>query len=329
MRYLHWVVLLGLLISACSEDSTTDIPDELPGNTIKHYNPIIKDQFTADPAALVYQDTVFVYTGHDEQEINGEGYLMNEWLVFSSTDLQNWTPRGAALAVSDFSWAARDAWAGHCVEANGRFYWYICAEHKDVPGKAIGVAVSDYPTGPFTDALGHALVTNDMTTAINSFWDDIDPAVYVDDDGQAYIYWGNTVCYYAKLKPNMIELDGDIHVVEGVPNFTEAPHIHKYNGQYYLTYAAGWPEATHYSVSDHITGPWEYKGQFNAVVENSPTNHQTIIDYEGQSYFIYHNGSLNTGGEYRRSVCIDSMFYDADGTIRPIIQTRTGVKSIR
>lgn len=327
-KLLFYTTMFVLGLFACSKEEKPALENpDTP--TVINNNPVFKHLFTADPAALVFQDSVYLYTGHDEQVYNGEGYLMKEWLVFSSYDLENWTEHGPVLSVSDFAWAKADAWAGHCVAANGRFYWYITAEHKTVAGKAIGVAVSDSPTGPFTDALGHALITNDLTTGINSFWDDIDPAVFVDDNGEAYIFWGNTVCYYAKLKPNMIELDGDIQVVGGLHQFTEAAYIHKYNGQYYLTYSAGWPEATHYAMSASINGPWAHKGLLNDLAENSPTNHQSIIEYEHQSYFIYHNGILNTGGEFRRSVCIDSLFYNADGTIKLIEPTRTGVQSIR
>ena len=324
-----WTLLMVGLAVACQREDDEVPVIEPPVSSIVHHNPIIKDKFTADPAAMVHDGAVYLYTGHDEQEIGTEGYLMKDWLVFSSTNLEDWTDHGPALAVSDFSWALRDAWAAHTVERDGKFYWYVSVEHRTVPGKAIGVAVSDSPTGPFSDARGDALITNDMTTAIDSYWDDIDPAVYIDDDGQAYIFWGNTACYYAKLKDNMIELDGEIHEVEGLVNFTEAPHIHKKGDQYYLTYAAEWPERIAYATADSLTGAWKYQGIINDYVENSSTNHQTIIEYEGQSYFIYHNGSLPSGGDYRRSVCIDSLFYRDNGTIAPIVQTDEGVESIR
>src|SRR5690606_5393852 len=127
------------------------------------------------------------------------------------------------------------------------------------PGKAMGVAVSESPTGPFKDARGTALVTNDMTKNTDIDWDDIDPAVFIDDDGQAYIFWGNTVCYYAKLKDNMIELDGPIKTI-ALPSFTEAPWVHKKDDWYYLSYAYQFPEKTAYAMSRSIDGPWEFKG---------------------------------------------------------------------
>lgn len=291
-------------------------------------NPVIKETFTADPAALEYRGRVYLYTGHDEAAVGGGSYVMNDWLCFSSSDLVNWTRHGEVLWVDTFSWAKADAWAGQVVHRDGKFYWYICAEHATIPGKAIGVAVSSSPTGPFVDARGSALITNNMTTQTSISWDDIDPTVFIDDDGQAYLYWGNTVCKYAKLKRNMIEIDGAIHTVS-LPNFTEAPWLHKRNGIYYLSYAHGWPEQIAYATSSGPTGPWTYRGIINGVIPGCGTNHQAIIDFKGASYFIYHNAALPTGGDYRRSVCIERLYYNADGTIQPIIQTSTGLDGVK
>ncbi len=287
-------------------------------------NPIFSNVFTADPAALVYNGTVYLYTGHDEAALGGTSYAMNNWLCYSSTDLINWTNRGTPLLVSAFSWAKADAWAGQVIYRNGKFYWYICAEHKTIPGKAIGVAVSTSPTGPFTDAKGSALITNNMTTQTSISWDDIDPTVFIDDDGQAYLYWGNTVCYYVKLNSDMISYSGSIQTVN-LPNFTEAPWLHKRNGIYYLSYAYEWPEKIAYATSTSPTGPWTYRGIINDYVPNCGTNHQSIIEFNGNSYFIYHNGII--GGDYRRSVCIDRLYYNSDGTIKQVVQTNAGLGS--
>ncbi len=287
-------------------------------------NPIISNVFTADPAAMVYNGTVYLYTGHDEAALGGSSYVMNNWLCFSSTDMVNWTSRGTALSVSAFSWAKADAWAGQVIYRNGKFYWYICAEHKTISGKAIGVAVSTSPTGPFTDARGSALITNNQTTQTSISWDDIDPTVFIDDDGQAYLYWGNTVCKYVKLNSDMITYSGSIQTVS-LPSFTEAPWLHKHNGIYYLSYAYGWPEKIAYATSSSPTGPWTYRGIINDYVPNCGTNHQAIIEFNGNSYFIYHNGLL--GGDYRRSVCIDRLYYNSDGTIQQVVQTTAGLGS--
>jgi beta-xylosidase len=188
------------------------------------------------------------------------------------------------------------------------------------------VAVSDSPLGPFNDARGSALITNDMTTETKINWNDIDPAVFIDDNGQAYLFWGNTTLHYAKLKKNMTELDGPISTIK-LPNFTEAPWVHKRKDWYYLSYAYQFPEKTAYAMSKSIEGPWEYKGILNELAGNSNTNHQAIIDFKGKSYFIYHNGGIQTeGGSFRRSVCIDYLDYNKDGTMKRVVMTSEGVK---
>ncbi|MDB5190721.1 MAG: glycoside hydrolase [Segetibacter sp.] len=292
-------------------------------------NPIIKHKYTADPAALVYNDTVYLYTGHDEAPAKRESYIMHDWQVFSSTDMVNWKEHPVPMKVKDFAWAKDDAWAAQVINRNGKFYWYVAMTHATIHGKAIGVGVSDKPTGPFKDAIGAALITNNMTTDAKISWDDIDPTVIIDDKGQAYLIWGNTKCYYAKLKENMTELDGPIKLFN-LPRFTEAPWIHKRKDWYYLSYASEFPEKIVYAMSRHIEGPWEYKGILNEIAGNSNTNHQAIIDYKGKSYFIYHNGSINTeGGSFRRSVCIDYLKYNRDGTMKPVQMTTEGVKAVR
>ena len=290
-------------------------------------NPVIKNKFTADPAAFVHGDSVYLYTGHDEAPAGKSGYQMQEWLCFSSADMVNWKEHPVPLNVKDFSWAKGDAWASQVIERNGKYYWYLAMEHGAIPGKAIGVAVADKPTGPFKDALDRALITNNMTSPESKMmWDDIDPTVMIDTDGQAYLFWGNHQCYYAKLKKNMVELDGDIKTIN-LPDFTEAPWIHQHNGWYYLSYATGFPEKISYSMSRSINGPWVAKGILNELAGNSNTNHQAIIEFKGRNYFIYHNGGLTVnGGSFRRSVCIDDLYYNPDGTIKPIVMTTAGVK---
>ena len=278
---------------------------------------------------MVHNDKVYLYVGHDEAKAHENHYVLNEWLIFSSDDMVNWTEE-ASFPASAFAWAKGEAWAAHVVEKEGKFYWYVTVEHGTIPGKSIGVAVSDSPTGPFKDALGKALITNDMTTEhSDSYWDDIDPAVFIDDDGEAYMYWGNVVCYWVRLNDNMIELDGPIQTVD-LPHFTEAPYIHKKDEWYYLTYAYMFPERTAYARSKSVTGPWEFKGLLNEVAGNTNTNHQSIIEFKGKDYFIYHNGVIPTaGGSYRRSVCVDYLYYNEDGTMQKVIMTSEGVAPAR
>jgi beta-xylosidase len=325
------LITLSLLIfiSSCKtikQDQGTASANETNTNTTNIINnPVIKDKYSGDPAALVYKDKVYLYAGHDEAPNDFNFYKMNEWLVYSSSDMVHWQEHPVPLKVTDFAWATSDAWAAQVIERNGKFYWYVTVSHGTINGKAIGVAVSDSPTGPFKDALGKALITNDMTIQTKIDWDDIDPTVIIDDDGQAYLFWGNSVCHYAKLKPNMIELDGTIQTID-LPNYTEAPWIHKKKDWYYLSYAYQFPEKIAYAMSKSINGPWEFKGILNELAGNSNTNHQAIIEFKGKDYFIYHNGATQpNGGSFRRSVCIDHLFYNEDGTMKRIIMTTEGI----
>lgn len=300
------------------------------GNTNKQPctrgNPIITHTFTADPSALVHNDTVFLYVGHDEATTTSTDYVLNEWKVFSSCDMVNWTDHGSPLSVRSFNWARSHAFAGHCIERNGKFYWYVPVLRT---GElfSIGVAVSDSPTGPFTDAIGAPLIADAMTPDVSY---DIDPAVFIDDDGQAYLYWGNVIddspMKMVRLNEDMISLSGEIETAN-VPYFTEAPYLHKKNNTYYLSYASGWPERIVYCTGPTATGPWTYRGILNELV-SSATNHQSIIEFKGKDYFIYHNSDLPTGGDYRRSVAIDYLYYNTDGTLQQIVQTTTGVDQV-
>ena len=289
-------------------------------------NPIIKNKFTADPAALVYKDKMYIYAGHDEAPTREQRYVMNEWLVFSSSDMKTWTEHAVPLKATDFAWAKGDAWASQVVERNGKFYWYAAVEHGSIKGKAIGVAVADNPLGPFKDAKGSAIITNDMTKGASISWDDIDPTVFIDDDSQAYIFWGNTACYYAKLKPNMIEIDGEIKQVQIPTKFTEATWVHKRKGIYYLSYSIDFPEKTVYATSKNINGPWKFESLICENAGNSNTNHHAIVDFKGKSYFVYHNGALSPdAASFHRSVCVDELKYDKNGKIQKIVMTSAGL----
>ncbi|AIZ65337.1 glycoside hydrolase (plasmid) [Hymenobacter sp. DG25B] len=321
------ILLLGVVVflAACQKEKSSPGPTPTSPSVV-YRNPIIKDKFTADPAALVHNGTVYLYAGHDEAPVSQEQYIMNEWLCYSSTDMVTWTEHPVPLRVTDFTWARADAWASQVVERNGKFYWYATVDHATIPGKSIGVAVSDSPTGPFKDARGSALITNDMTQAVNSFFDDIDPTVFIDDSRQAYLYWGNTACYYARLKENMTELDGPIQTIS-LPAFTEAPWVHKRGEWYYLSYATGFPERIAYAMSRSPEGPWEYQGILNELPVNSNTNHQAIIEFKGKWYSIYHNGAISpNGGSFRRSVSVDYLNYNTDHTLQKVVMTSKGVE---
>lgn len=285
-------------------------------------NPLLTHHYTADPAAMVMGDTLWLYAGHDFAG-GQRGYRMKDWLIFSTTDMQHWTEYPVPMKITDFSWAkSGDAYAAHTVERNGKYYWYISTNWS-----GIGVAVSDRPEGPFKDALGKPLLTNEDCFASRHAWACIDPAIFIDDDGQAWIFWGNGQCYYAKLKENMIEIDEDVKQIDFEDfRFTEAPWIHKYNGKYYLSYATEFPEKIAYATADRIEGPYTYRGILNEIAGNSNTNHQAIVEFKGEWYFIYHNGAINdNGGSYSRSICIDRLYHNADGSLKRIIMTTEGV----
>jgi len=289
-------------------------------------NPIVSDVFTADPCAMVHGGTVYLYTGHDEATPDDTDYVMNEWLVFSTTDMVNWTSHGPRLSLDDFSWAWGGAFAGHTIERNGKFYWYVPMLGSDDAGPyfSIGVAVADSPLGPFKDALGKPLIADSQTPDLHF---DIDPAVFIDDDGQAYMYWGNATengtMKVVKLNEDMISTTGAITTVD-IPSFTEAPYLHKKNDTYYLSYASGWPERIVYCTGSSPMGPWTYQGGLNELM-NSHTNHQSIIEFKGEDYFVYHNAVLPNSGDYRRSVCVEHLYYNADGTMQLIKPTAEGI----
>lgn len=312
----------------------------LPALGATAVNPVVQTCYTTDPAPMVHNDTLYIYTGHDEN--NADFFWMQEWRVYSTTDMANWTDHGSPLAIEDFVWADDRAWAPQCVERGGKFYFYVPLHSKLSGAMAIGVAVGDTPTGPFRDALGKPLV--------DGSWDYIDPTVFIDDDGQAYLYWGNPQLYYVKLNPDMVSFDGEVQRIEQTPagfgeprfvpmeadkkyisTYTEGPWFYKRAGKYYMVYAAGGiPENISYSMSDNPTGPWTYKGVIMPQTDstNSFTNHAGIIEYKGQPYFFYHTGNLPGGGGFGRSVAVEAFNYNSDGTFPLIEPTRNGVRAI-
>lgn len=287
-------------------------------------NPIITHRFTADPTVLVHRDTLYLYTGHDEPPAGVDDYVMNDWRCFSSPDAKTWTEHPVPLRASDFRWASGDAYASKVVEHNGRFWWFVSVSHASKKGKAIGLAVADTPVGPFADALGHPLVTHDMLPGAKSELANLDPAVLIDDGGQAYLFWGNGLCYFARLSASLSHIEGDISIIH-LPGFTEGAHIHKRNGWYYLSYGYGMPEKVAYAMSRSVYGPWEYKGILNELAGNCQTNRPAVVSFKEKDYFFYHNGGLEGGGSHRRSVCADYLYYNEDGTIKRVVMTSEGV----
>ena len=307
----------------------------------KYRNPIVQTCYSTDPAPMVDGDRLYVYTGHDEA--GADFFWMYDWRVFSTADMVNWTDHGSPLSLASFEWADDRAWAPQCIARDGKYYFYVPVHSKLSGGMAIGVAVGDTPYGPFKDALGKPLYDNGS-------WDHIDPTVFIDHDGQAWIYWGNPRLYYAKLNRDMISIDGEVKTIEfteegfGAPDpskrergkkytdtYTEGPWAFKRNGIYYMMYAAGGvPEHIAYSTSTTPTGPWTYRGTIMPQMNETQsfTNHAGICDFKGHSYFFYHTGNLPGGGGFGRSVAVEEFEYNADGTIPQILPTRTGVAPI-
>ena len=306
-------------------------------------NPIVQTIYSSDPAPMAHGNRMYVYTGHDEA--GADFFWMYDWHVYSSADMVNWTDHGTPLSLATFSWADDRAWAAQCIERHGRFYWYVCAHSSLSGGMAIGVAVGESPTGPFRDAIGKPLFDNGA-------WDNIDPTVMTDDDGQAWLFWGNPAIHYARLNSDMTSFDGEPKVVNqtvegfGAPNigerkrdvsykdcYTEGPWIMKAPSaerQYYLLYAAGGiPEHIAYSSAPSPEGPWTYRGE---IMPQEPTgsftNHCGVATLRGHNYFFYHTGHLPGGGGFGRSVAVEEFTYNADGSFPVIHHTAEGVRPI-
>ena len=305
-------------------------------------NPIIQTCFTADPAPVVHDGVCYVYTSHDEDEIVRNFFTMKNWRCYSSTDMVNWTDHGQVASLYDFKWAGsgwgggfeNGAWAPQAIERDGKWYLYC-----PLQGRGIGVLVADNPFGPFTDPIGKPLIAND----------NIDPTVFVDDDGQAYLYWGNPKCWYVKLNKDMISYDTSIGnnglVVLDMTaeqfgkrsgekddrrptSYEEGPWLYKRGGLYYLFFAGG-PIAEHlgYSTGPTAEGPWTYGGVLMDP-QSAFTIHPGVVDYKGKTYLFYHNAGLPGGGGFHRSVCVDEMKFNADGSVDKVIATKEGAAQI-
>ena len=299
-------------------------------------NPIVTSMYTADPAPLVVGDTLYLYVTHDEDELENGFYTMYDWHCYSTKDMVNWTDHGVVFSLDDISFAQDRAWAPQVVERNGKFFMY-CPIHKNYGGMAIAVGVSDSPTGPF-EAFGFPVVDE-------GDWNDIDPTVFVDDDGQAYLYFGNPELRYVLLRESMLTYDRTVGVVS-VPmteesfgkgsqptgtTYAEGPWFYKRNGIYYMVYAAfaegQGNEHLAYSTSDSPTGPWVYRGVIMTEEGGTFTNHPGIVDFKGHSYLFYHTAELPGGNLFHRSVCVAEFTYNDDGSIG-IIEKCDGVNII-
>lgn len=292
-------------------------------------NPIVQTSFTPDPAPVVFDDELWVFTGCDRQG-NNDFYYMTGWQAFSTKDMKNWTDHGRILEDTSFSWCnANDAWASQCIERNGKYYFYFTTTNKSGGGRAIGVAVADSPEGPYSDPNGKPLCGPN--------WDYIDPTVMIDDDGQAWLMFGNPKCYYVKLNEDMTSLNGQIKQFDMTTQafgsgskgttYGEGPWICKHDSRYYLIWASfvdGFGgESQCYATGPSVTGPWTYGGVIQQG-SNCFTTHGGIIDYKDHSYFFYHKSGLPGGGSFNRSAACEEFTFNADGSIPVMKLTTTG-----
>ena len=265
----------------------------------------ILPDFQADPSARVFNGRLYIYPSHDLA--GNKDWEMFDWHVFSTDDMVHWKDHGVIFSLKNITWATKNAWAPDCIERNGKYYFYFPADDQ------IGVAVSDSPTGPFKDALGKPLIGRNEA-GIRS----IDPAVFLDDDGQAYLYFGNSSgrLGVVKLKSDMITRDGPIKVLD-VHNYHEGIWVHKRNGVYYFSYPSNRGDMVanlmEYSMAKGPMGPFEYKG---VILDNRSRNvHGSITEFKGQWYLFYHVAGPSA---YERRVCVALLYYNEDGTIKPI-----------
>jgi hypothetical protein len=313
--------------------------------------------YGGDPSILVDGDTVYLYTGHDassDEEVDSSIYNIPEYLCYSSADLVNWKSEGVVMTMDTVSWASDDtsAWASQVAHYNNKYYLYYCSWDKT--GKqSIGVAVADSATGPFTD-IGEPLVRGSVTKPQLSSYNDIDPTVWVETDESGeehrYLAWGNSMFFVCELNEDMISVkdmngDGEItsgtsfddadicYQPNGLENYTEAPWLYRrsdengnYYGDYYLFYAYSWRECMAYATtSDLHSGTWNFGSVIMYPTATSNTNHMAVFDFKGETYFVYHNGSLPGGNGFRRSACITKLNFNEDGSIDAFEETTAGL----
>ncbi|MGN6419730.1 MAG: family 43 glycosylhydrolase [Pseudobacter sp.] len=285
----------------------------------EHRNPFITHMYTADPSAHVWADgRLYVYPSHDIEPPRGCD-LMDQYHVFSTDDMINWTDHGEILRASQVPFGRPEGgfmWAPDCAFKNGTYYFYFphpSGTEWNTTWK-IGVATSSRPASDFT--------VQGYIPGLDAL---IDPCVFVDTDGKAYFYQGGGgVCKGGRLKDNMMEIDGSMQNMTGLVDFHEAAWVHKRNDTYYLSYSDNHDEGNlhnrmRYATSTSPLGPWTYRGIYMDPTD-SYTNHGSIVEYKGQWYAFYHNSSRSKH-DWLRSICADKLSYTDNGLIRKVVQT--------
>ncbi len=288
-------------------------------------NPLILDQFTADPTARVFEGRVYVYPSHDIPAVQGKGrpgwFCMEDYHVFSSDNLTDWKDHGVIVNQADVNWAnptAYSMWAPDCVFKNGKYHFFFPAIAK-AGGFKIGVGISEKPYGPFK-------FEPEPIEGVRG----IDPCVLIDKDGSAYLYYSARKIFVAKLKDNLLALDTPPAAIDNLPTkgMLEGPFVFERNGTYYLTFphVEDKIERLEYATSTHPTGPFMQRG---VIMDESPTGcwtvHHSIVEYQGQWYLFYHDKDLSPGFDKNRSIRADRLYFDDDGTIKKVIPTLRGV----
>jgi arabinoxylan arabinofuranohydrolase len=287
------------------------------------HNPLVTQIFTADPNAVVYGDKVYVYTSHD---VDGQtGFDMVDYHAFSSDDLVNWQDHGVIIHANELPWATNLYAPGACSK-NGKYYLYIPNS-----GSGIGVAVADKPGGPFVDPLGEALLTKSFPNA-NVPWL-FDPACFVDDDGQGYLYFGGgddggQNARVVRLNADMISIKDSTATTIPTTAFFEASFMHKRDGKYYFSYSSdfssGHGAALEYLIGDSPMSGFKYQGKIlqNANINDGNNNHGSIIEFAGKSYVFYHNRKLQqelgVNKVNNRSIAVQELSYGSDGKINTL-----------
>ncbi len=292
-------------------------------------NPVIRNLFSADPSARVFGGKVYLFPSHDIPGVKGHRerwFCMEDYHVFSSSNLTEWTDHGVIVTQNKVPWVRPDSysmWAPDCIERNGKYYFYFPAAAKDTTvygkGFAIGVAVANRPEGPYTPEAT-------PITGVHG----IDPNVFIDKDGQAYLYWSAGNIYGAKLKSNMLELDSKVDTLGDLPKkgLKEGPYLFERNGIYYLTYphVENKIERLEYAMGNNPLGPFKFTG---VIMDESAsgcwTNHHSFINFKDQWYLFYHDKDYSPGFDKLRSVRADSLSFNADGTIKKVIPTLRGI----
>jgi hypothetical protein len=295
-------------------------------SNIQAQNPVIRDQFTADPTARIFNGKMYLFPSHDipapASVARKDWFCMEDYHVFSSSNLTDWTDHGVIVTQEKVAWVnptSYSMWAPDCIERNGKYYFYFPANLKTGRGFGIGVAIADKPEGPY-------IPQSEPIEKVRG----IDPSVFIDKDGQAYIYYSLNKIFAAKLKDNMTELASDPVVLGDLPTkgLVEGPFFFERNGIYYLTYphVQNVTERLEYAISDNPLGPFTVKG---VIMDETPmgtwTNHHSLVEYNGQWYLFYHNSAYSPKFDKNRSVCIDSLFFNPDGTIQKVRPTLRGV----